>query len=68
MSPEERINDLESRLAFQDDAIQSLSDELITQQRDIERLQAQMAAMIKRREEGAGQFEVGERETPPPHY
>ena len=36
--------------------------------REIERLQAQMAAMIKRQEEGAGQFEVGEQESPPPHY
>lgn len=68
MSLDERINDLESRLAFQDDTIQSLSDELIKQQRDIERLQAQMAALIKRQEETVGQFEIGEQESPPPHY
>jgi SlyX protein len=68
VSPDDRINDLESRLAFQDDTIQSLSDELIKQQRDLERLQAQMAALIKRQAEMAGQFEIGEQETPPPHY
>lgn len=68
MSLEERVNDLESRLAFQDDTIQSLSDELIKQQRDLERLQAQMAALIKRQEETAAQFEIGEQEAPPPHY
>lgn len=68
MNLEERVNDLESRLAFQDDTIQSLSDELIKQQRDIERLQAQIAALIKRQEESAGQFEIGEQEAPPPHY
>lgn len=68
MSLEERVNDLESRLAFQDDTIQSLSDELIKQQRDIERLQAQIAALIKRQEETVGQFEIGEQEAPPPHY
>jgi SlyX protein len=68
VSLEERVNDLESRLAFQDDTIQSLSDELIKQQRDIERLQAQIAALIKRQEETVGQFEIGEQEAPPPHY
>ncbi|MGI4838561.1 MAG: SlyX family protein [Janthinobacterium lividum] len=68
MSLESRVNDLESRLAFQDDTIQSLSDELIKQQRDIERLQARMAALIKRQEESAGQFEPGQQEAPPPHY
>jgi SlyX protein len=68
VSLEERVNDLESRLAFQDDTIQSLSDELIKQQRDIERLQAQIAALIKRQEESAVQFEIGEQEAPPPHY
>jgi len=68
MSPEDRITELETRLAFQDDAIQSMSDELAIQQRDIERLQMQMAALLKRQEEMAGQFEVREQDAPPPHY
>jgi SlyX protein len=68
MSLEERVNDLESQLAFQDDTIQSLSDVLATQQRAVERLQLQMAALLKRQEEMAGQFESFEEEAPPPHY
>jgi SlyX protein len=68
MSLEERVTDLESQLAFQDDTIQSLSDVLATQQRAVERLQLQMAALLKRQEEMAGQFESFEEEAPPPHY
>lgn len=68
MSLEERVTDLESQLAFQDDTIQALSDVLATQQRAVERLQLQMAALLKRQEEMAGQFETFEQEAPPPHY
>ncbi|MDI2591620.1 SlyX family protein [Pseudomonas sp. N3-W] len=68
MSLEERVNDLESRLAFQDDTIQSLNDVLVVQQRVVERLQLQMAALLRRQEEMVGQFESSEEEAPPPHY
>ncbi|MBK5301594.1 MULTISPECIES: SlyX family protein [Gammaproteobacteria] len=68
MSLEERVTDLESQLAFQDDTIQTLNDVLATQQRAVERLQLQMAALLKRQEEMAGQFESFEEEAPPPHY
>ncbi|CAI8894370.1 MULTISPECIES: SlyX family protein [Pseudomonas] len=68
MSLEERVTDLESRLVFQDDTIQTLNDELVAQQRVIERLQLQMAALIKRQEEMVGQFDSFEEEAPPPHY
>ncbi|MHC8406163.1 MULTISPECIES: SlyX family protein [unclassified Pseudomonas] len=68
MSLEDRVTDLESQLAFQDDTIQALSDVLAVQQRAVERLQLQMAALLKRQEEMAGQFETFEEEAPPPHY
>ena len=68
MSLEDRVTDLESQLAFQDDTIQALNDVLATQQRAVERLQLQMAALLKRQEEMAGQFESFEEEAPPPHY
>jgi SlyX protein len=70
MSLELRITDLETRLAFQDDTIQSLNDELIAQLRLVERLQVQMEALIRRQDELAGQLEAGagEDEAPPPHY
>ncbi|MEN5090257.1 SlyX family protein [Pseudomonas protegens] len=68
MSLEERVTDLESRLAFQDDTIQALNDVLVSQQKIVERLQLQMSALLKRQEEMVGQFESFEEEAPPPHY
>ncbi|KFX68638.1 hypothetical protein TMS3_0114120 [Pseudomonas taeanensis MS-3] len=68
MSMEERVTELESRLAFQDDTIQALNDELVVQQRLLERLQLQVAALAKRQEDISGQLESTEDEAPPPHY
>jgi len=68
MSLEERVTDLESRQAFQDDTIQALNDVLVAQQRVIERLQLQMEALSKRHEEMVGQFGAFEEDAPPPHY
>ncbi|VVN82642.1 SlyX family protein [Pseudomonas fluorescens] len=68
MSLEARVTDLESQMAFQDDTIQALNDVLASQQRAVERLQLQMAALLKRQEEMVGQFESFEEEAPPPHY
>jgi len=65
---DERINELESRLAFQDDTIQALNDELVVQQRLIERLQMQVAALAKRQDDVSSQFGLAESEAPPPHY
>ena len=41
MSLEARVTELESRLAFQDDTIQALNDVLVTQRRELDRLQFQ---------------------------
>ncbi len=69
MSLEARINDLESRLAFQDDTIQALNDVLVVQQRLVERLQLQLEVLAKRQEELLGELgSVGDDEAPPPHY
>jgi SlyX protein len=67
MSLDERVMELETRLAFQDDTIQALNDVLVTQQRSLDRLQLQIAALIKRQEEMGGQFGLDE-DAPPPHY
>ncbi|HTN32331.1 MAG TPA: SlyX family protein [Pseudomonas sp.] len=66
---EERIAELESRLAFQDDTLQALNDEVVRQQRDIERLQLLVSALSQRQAEMQTQIgvEVGD-EAPPPHY
>ncbi|KAF1024435.1 MAG: Protein SlyX [Pseudomonas sp.] len=68
MDLQERVMDLESRLAFQDDTIETLNDILVTQQRAVERLQLQMAALLKRQAEMGSSFETSEEEAPPPHY
>ncbi|MEX3773491.1 SlyX family protein [Pseudomonas sp. MYb118] len=68
MNLEQRVTDLETQLAFQDDTIAALNDVLTAQQRDVERLQLQMTALLKRQEEMAGQFGVFEEDAPPPHY
>ena len=68
MDLQDRVTDLESRLAFQDDTIETLNDILVTQQRAVERLQMQMTALLKRQEEMGGHFETAEEEAPPPHY
>lgn len=68
MTMDERVTELESRLAFQDDTIQALNDVLVAQQRVLERLQLQIEALAKRQEEGSGSFEMNEDEAPPPHY
>ncbi|MBH3456558.1 SlyX family protein [Pseudomonas monteilii] len=68
MSLELRIVELETRQAFQDDTIQALNDVVVEQARVIERLQSQMAELIKRYEETVGQYGSEGEEAPPPHY
>ncbi|KPY13849.1 hypothetical protein ALO54_200189 [Pseudomonas syringae pv. philadelphi] len=60
--------ELESRMAFQDDTIHALNAVLIKKQRELEHLQQQMAAMLKRQEEMGSQFDTFEEDAPPPHY
>ncbi|MBA1197058.1 hypothetical protein G7011_08060 [Pseudomonas plecoglossicida] len=68
MSLESQIIDLETRQAFQDDALQALNDVVVEQGRVINRLQLQMAELIKRYEEMVGQYGSEGEEAPPPHY
>jgi SlyX protein len=68
MELEQRITDLEARLAFQDDTIQTLNDVLVTQQRAVERLQAQLGMLARRQEDMQSRIGSEEDEAPPPHY
>ncbi len=64
-----RIEYLETRVAFQDHAIEQLSQELAEQQKQQEKLRLQMDAVIaKLREGGSSQIASQAEETPPPHY
>lgn len=68
MSDELRITELETRQAFQEDNLLALNDVVVAQQRAIDLLQQQVAALIQRQEELLGQFGISEDEAPPPHY
>ena len=68
MNLDERVMELESRLTFQDDTIQALNDVLVAQRRELDQLQLQVTAMLKRQEELGNQFETFEEDASPPHY
>ncbi|MGE8324396.1 MAG: SlyX family protein [Pseudomonas sp.] len=68
MALEMRMVELETRQAFQDDTLQALNDVVVEQGRVIERLQMQVAELIKRYEEMVGQYGSEGEEAPPPHY
>ena len=68
MDLEQRVIELESRQAFQDDTIAALNDVVVEQQQVIERLKLQVAVLARRQEEIQGQFGIAEDEAPPPHY
>ena len=68
MELEQRIADLEARLAFQDDTIQTLSDVLVAQQRTVDRLQAHLGLLARRQEDLQSRVEGEGDEAPPPHY
>ncbi len=66
---DDRLIELESRLAFQDHTLQELNDVIVRQQRDIddlrrdlEALRAQLKALAPALVASRGE------ETPPPHY
>jgi SlyX protein len=65
----ERIDHLESRLAFQDHTIEQLNQELTQQQRQLEKLRLQLDLLVNRmREMQVSQIASQAEETPPPHY
>lgn len=66
---EERINALESRNLFQDDAIEQLSAELAVHQAQIAELKEQIQLVANRlKDAGSLSSSKDEIEPPPPHY
>jgi SlyX protein len=66
---DERIETLETRLAFQEDTIAALSDALIEQQTRIDHLEAMLKLVIERTLTQPDQDPAQEiAEPPPPHY
>ena len=65
----ERLEQLETRLAFQDDTIEQLHQEISTQGLEQARLKAQLSLMVKRLQQLQPSELASEAdETPPPHY
>ncbi len=65
----ERLEDLESRLAFQENSIQELSDIIAGQQKQIEQLQLMVSALRDQVRNLTPSLIASEaEETPPPHY
>ncbi|MCW3148365.1 SlyX family protein [Stutzerimonas stutzeri] len=67
MDADSRIAELEARLAFQDDTIQTLNDVLIEQRRLVDRLQLQLEVLARRQEEMQSRMS-DEEDDAPPHY
>lgn len=66
---EERIDSLESRNVFQDDAIDQLSEELAVHQSELAELKQQIQ-LVANRVKDAGNVSSSQEEVepPPPHY
>lgn len=66
---DERVEKLEIKVSFQDDTIQSLSDTVARQDREIVYLKQELDALKnKLKDINAGVVKPEEEETPPPHY
>jgi SlyX protein len=63
----ERIDALEMRLAYQDEAIETLNQTITKQWLEIDRLTRQLAEMKERLQE-AERHAPGPSNEPPPHY
>lgn len=67
MTDSSRLESLETKLAFQEDAVAQLSDALIAQQARIDRLEARLSLLAE--QVSTGTEEGGQApDQPPPHY
>jgi SlyX protein len=66
---EDRIADLEVRLVFQDDTIQSLSETVAAQQLEMEKLRRAVEVLARRQADLASALPGSDADDqPPPHY
>ncbi len=64
----EDLTELQTRLAFQDDALHSLNETVIRQQQEIQQLKLDLAELKERLQEIAEAPTGRQDEAPPPHY
>ena len=70
MTPEQRIEELEIRLSHLERSLQDVSDEVIRQQQEIERLgerNLRLAELVEAMQMDPAE-DAATREEPPPHY
>ena len=66
---QERLTELESRIAFQDDTIQKLNDVVVSQQEQIDKLESDLKILVEQVRTLTPENIASEsEETPPPHY
>lgn len=65
---QERVDTLESRLAFQDDTIGQLNDALVAQQARIDLLEAEIRQLIDEFRGGVSDAQIKPADELPPHY
>jgi SlyX protein len=66
----DRLIEIETRLAFQEDTIQALNAEVCRQQKQIEQLEATVKALIDRYRQLSAEADPGQKPAHerPPHY
>lgn len=64
----ERLTELETKVAFQEDAILKLRETVAEQEQQLYRLTMQVEALRKHIKEGGSAPESSKEEPPPPHY
>lgn len=67
-SLEQALIDLQTRLAFQEDTLQSLNDVVADHQREIGDIRRQVGALIDQLEQVLSDLESGTEDERPPHY
>ncbi len=67
-SAEDRLDELETRLSFQDDTIASLNEALVQQQLRIARLEKSLRLLIEQVRGNEDDGREYPEEPPPPHY
>ncbi len=65
---DQRLIDLETRIAFQEDSIQALSDEIYRQQKELDRLQQLCNLMLQQLQDANTGGPTGPVDEKPPHY
>lgn len=67
-SLEQALIDLQTRLAFQEDTLQSLNDVVADHQREIGDIRRQVGALIDQLEQVLTDLDAGVENERPPHY